>query len=105
MRDKDEAHLQVGQFCWRSSHERRQCRWKTWPQNSFLLLPAADISSRQMMQTPSERWSSSAVASGKRSRRAVTWRRCVEYNQVNQKQPLRSSSFRKMKGDFARLQG
>lgn len=31
---------QMGQFCWRSSQERRQCRWKQWLQPSFLLRPA-----------------------------------------------------------------
>lgn len=63
---------QVGQFCCLSSHDLRQCRWNTWPQCSFLLLPAPTISSRQMMHTPSARSRSAGVASGRRSRRVVT---------------------------------
>jgi len=42
---------------------RRQCRWNTWLQGSFLLRPAGAISSRQMMQMPSQRARSSALAS------------------------------------------
>lgn len=53
----------------------RQWRWKTCAQGSFLLCADGCISSRQMMQTLSQRASSSAVASGKRwSRLAVTRR-------------------------------
>ena len=33
----------------------RQCMWNTWEQCSFLLRPPAIISSRQMMQMPSQR--------------------------------------------------
>ena len=83
----------MGQFCCRSSHDRRQCRWNTWPQNNFLLVPAADISSRQIMHTPSERCRSSAVASGKRSSRAVTWqehRKDVDNGQTATPKPTRS---------------
>ena len=46
---------------WRA--RRRQCRWNTWLQGSFLLRPAGAISSRQMMQMPSQRARSSALAS------------------------------------------
>ena len=45
---------------------RKQCRWKTWLQLSFLLRPAAVSSSRQMMHTWSARTRSSSVASGNR---------------------------------------
>mmetsp|Transcript_45055 Transcript_45055/g.105232 ORF Transcript_45055/g.105232 Transcript_45055/m.105232 type:complete len:211 (+) Transcript_45055:958-1590(+) len=54
----------VGHDCCRSNHERRQCKWKRWPQRSFLAVVRC---SRQMMQTRSVRSSSSSVASGKRS--------------------------------------
>ena len=53
----------------------RQCRWKTWPQGRRLLRLVAAISSRQMMQTPSQRARSSAEASGKRSSMLAVTRR------------------------------
>lgn len=71
----------------------RQCRWKTWPQWSFLLRPAGAISSRQMMQMPSQRARSCAVASGKRSMRAVT---CLQAGQ--QQPPAEASGSRDAQG-------
>lgn len=53
---------QVGQVCCLWNQERRQLEWKMWLQGSFLA--PVTISSRQMMQTLSEAWRSSGVASG-----------------------------------------
>jgi hypothetical protein len=42
--------LHVGQVCWRSSHDLRQCTWNKCPQSSFF---AVVISSRQIIHVAS----------------------------------------------------